>query len=309
MILSVSRRTDIPAFFSEWFFNRVRAGEVCVRNPRNEHSVSRIDISPSVTDCIVFWSKNPAPMLGRLDELKDYSCYFQYTLNAYDSDIEPYIPPLDERIDTFVRLSDMIGRERVIWRYDPVLVNDRYTVGYHTDRLAYIAGKLKGRTGKCVFSFVDRYTQKNLAALTRVKQRDLTDDEQDRFLRELCGIAEKNGLALATCAEPSGLESRGIAHNSCIDRELIERITGHRLKKIPRDDQRGLCGCVKCEDIGCYDTCPHGCIYCYANFRPARVREMLGRYDPTSPILCGHIDPETDKITDRPVKSYRMAGQ
>ncbi len=309
MILSVSRRTDIPAFFSEWFFNRVKAGEVYVPGPRNEHVISRFDITPDVTDCIVFWSKNPRPMLDRLGELKDYHYFFQFTLNAYDRDIEPFVPPLEERIDTFVRLSDMIGKERVIWRYDPILLNDRYTADWHLGAISYIAERLRGRTEKCEFSFVDVYRNKNLSKLIGVGHREFSDEGRDRFLRKLCEIAERNGLVLATCAEPFDLGSYGIAHNRCIDPDLIGRITGCELKAIPRDDQRGLCGCAKCEDVGSYDTCPQGCIYCYANFRPQTVEEKCGRYDPMSPVLCGSIDPEADRVTERKVKSFRTGKQ
>ena len=305
MILSISRRTDVPAFFSEWFFNRVKAGEVYVRNPMSEHQVSRIDISPTVTDCIVFWSKNPRPMLARLDELKGYDYYFQYTMNAYDKDIEANMTPLDERIDTFVRLADRLGRERVIWRYDPILFNSKYTPEYHLDKMSYIAERLKGRTEKCVFSFVDVYASKNMNSLVKAGNRELTDEQLNEFLRSLCDIAAKNDLKLATCAEKIDLESFGIAHNICIDKELVERITGYELVNVKRDGQRDACGCIKCEDIGCYDTCPHGCIYCYANYRPAKVQSKLKLYDPESPILCGSIDHSADKITDRPVRSFK----
>src|ERR1035437_1522447 len=146
MILSVSRRTDIPAVYTDWFFNRLKEGFVLVRNPMNIHQVSRIELSPDVIDCIVFWSKNPQPMLSRLSELKGYEYYFQYTVNGYGQDIEKNMPSLDARINTFRDLSDKIGPERVIWRYDPILLTDRYSGELHVERFAYIAEKLKSST-------------------------------------------------------------------------------------------------------------------------------------------------------------------
>lgn len=306
MILSVSRRTDIPAFYPEWFFNRVKEGFVYVRNPMNAHQISKVEISPRVVDCIVFWSKNPAPMLGRLDELKEYDYYFQYTVNDYGREAEPNVPPLDERLETFVSLSGKIGRERVIWRYDPVLFSDVYTPERHLKSFSYIAEKLRGYTEKCVFSLVDVYSSKNSGNLMRLGEKKLSPEELDMFLRGMSDIAKKNGFAIASCAEGISAEKYGIEHNSCIDKALIERITGSELDVKP-DGQRQFCQCVKCDDIGSYDTCPHGCVYCYANYRPAVVQDKAGLYDAKSPLLCDSAG-EGDKISVRPVRSYKKKG-
>lgn len=301
MILSASRRTDIPAFYSEWFFQRLRAGFACVRNPMNSRQVSRISLAPETTDCIVFWSKDPAPMLPRLDELESYLYYFQYTLNNYGPEVEPRVPPLDQRLKTFGALAGKLGRERVIWRYDPILFNRTYTPDFHLKSLAYIAQALRGLTEKCVISLVDRYPTKNAGSLSRLGAYELPPAELDGFLREAAGIAKKNGLAMATCAEALPLEKYGIEHNSCIDGRLIERLTGRKLKAKP-DSQRPNCRCLKCEDIGSYDTCPHGCLYCYANYQPQVVAAKSARYDVSSPLLCDSLQPQ-DRVTDRPVRS------
>lgn len=308
MILSASRRTDIPAFFSDWFFNRIKEGNVCVRNPMNAYQVSRINISPEVTDCIVFWTKNPMPMMERLDELKKYTYYFQYTINAYSADTEPFVPPLEERLDAFRRLSQKIGCERVIWRYDPIILTKKYDISFHLDSIKRIASELKGYTEKMVFSFVDVYSGKNQKTLIRMGNRNFSDPELEYFVKELTEIAAENHIVLATCAEKTDLGKYGIAHNSCIDGELIERITGCRLKT-KADNQRGECRCIKCEDIGSYDTCTHGCTYCYANFRREIALEKVKHYDPASPLLCDSIDTENDKITDRPVRSLKIADE
>lgn len=303
MILSASRRTDIPAFFSDWFFARMREGYACVRNPFNPRQVSRVDLSPEVVDCIVFWSKNPEPMLPRLDELEGYAYYFQYTLNGYGQEVEPGLPSLDRRTDTFLRLSERLGKERVVWRYDPIFFSGAYTPEAHLERFERMAARLSGAAEKCVVSLMDEYPGKNTRALARLGAYRPEEGELERFFAALGEIARRWGFTAATCAESLSLERYGIGHNSCIDRRLIERLTGYPLK-VGRDGQRPDCLCAKCEDIGAYDTCPHGCVYCYANARPGTVRKMFGQYEPDSPLLCGQIGPQ-DAVTRRPVRSLR----
>lgn len=306
MILSVSRRTDIPAFYSDWFFERVKQGHIYIRNPMNAHQVSNVKITPDAVDCIVFWTKNPAPMLPRLDELSEYDYYFQYTLNNYGKDTEPKLPPIERRIEAFIRLSEKIGREKVIWRYDPILFTDRYTPRFHLESFKNIAERLKNHTEKAVVSIVDIYPSKNGSSLARIGARNLPPAELEAFMAEMAEAAHKNGLAIATCAEDIPLEKYGIEHNSCIDKALIERITNSTLK-VGQDGQRQNCGCVKCDDIGSYDTCPHGCVYCYANYRPEIVAKKMGLYDVNSPILCDEINTASDKISERPVRSLKIS--
>ena len=312
MILSVSRRTDIPTFYSDWFFNRVKDGNVCVRNPMNKYQVSRVKITPDVVDCIVFWSKDPKPMLSRLDELKDYKYYFQFTLNGYDSDLEPHLSSVEERIDTFQKLSDKIGSKCVIWRYDPIVFTDKYSADCHLKKFGQIAESLYGYTNKVVISFVDVYGTKNKTNLNAAGYKPMKEGQLNEFAKSLAEIARANGMEITTCAEAIDLDFCGIKHNSCIDQDLIESIIGYPIK-VKADGQREACGCVKCEDIGTYNTCLHGCRYCYANYKDDQVKEMYARYDVDSPILCDVLDERVDKITDRPVKSLRdgskMAGQ
>ena len=165
MILSVSRRTDIPAFYSDWFFNRIREGFVYVRNPMNIHKISKIKLSPDVIDCIVFWSKNPCPMLSRLDELQPYMYYFQFTINPYDMKLEQNVPTKNGIIETFRVLSDKIGPERVIWRYDPIILTDSISMNYHVKYFEELAKRLQGYTYTCVISFLDLYkkTERNIS--------------------------------------------------------------------------------------------------------------------------------------------------
>lgn len=304
MILSVSRRTDIPSYYSDWFFNRIKEGFVYVRNPMNPHQVSKIVLTPEVVDCIVFWTKNPKPMLDRMNELKEYNYYFQFTLTGYGRDIESNIPhKKDKMIPTFQELSERIGAEKVIWRYDPILFTDKYTPEYHLKAFEQIAATLKGYTEKCVISFVDEYT-KTKRNMETIGVYELKPPQLQTFAEKIAEIAKSNGMQIASCAESIDLEACGMTHNSCIDKELIERIIGCRLNVNKDKNQRPTCGCVESVEIGTYNTCQNGCKYCYANYSAESVKKNCSKYDPQSPILCGVLD-KNDKITERKVASQK----
>lgn len=302
MILSVSRRTDIPNYYSDWFYNRMQEGFLYVRNPMNTHQISRIDLSPEVVDCIVFWTKNPAAMLERLDELEKYQYYFQFTLTGYGKDVEPGLPNKREvLIPTFQKLSRKVGMQKVIWRYDPIFLSPRYTVDYHLKAFAEIAHSLSGYTRRVVISFMDLYakTQRNMAGL---QIKDFSDGEMVELVKHLVDISGRYGMKVESCAETIDLGSVGVKHGSCIDKKLIEEIIGCRLIVNKDKNQRAECGCYESVEIGSYNTCKNGCRYCYANFNDARVSESVKSYDVKSPLLCGQIGPD-DKITERKVKS------
>jgi hypothetical protein len=271
MIISASRRTDIPAFFSDWFYNRIKAGFVLVRNPMNIHQISRVDIRPQVVDCIVLWTKNPARFIDRLNLISKYHYYFQYTITGYGQKLEPNVPSLKESLHCFKALSKLIGNNRVIWRYDPIIITDEHSVNYHIDHFSDIAHSLTGYTKKCVISFVDYYpkTVKNLA---NIKYTKITGGQIDELSEQLSRIGSECGIALVSCAEEIDLKKHGIEHGSCIDDKLIEEISGYSLNVKKDKSQRAECGCIASIDIGIYDTCPHGCLYCYANCDLNKVR-------------------------------------
>jgi len=304
MILSVSRRTDIPAFYSEWFINRLREEVVLVRNPMNYHSVSKINLSPNVVDCIVFWSKNPKPMFKYLDEIEDkYKFYFQYTINAYENDMEPSLPSLDERLESFIYLSNKYGKEKVIWRYDPIVITPKYNLKWHINRFDYIASKLKNYTNNCVFSFLDIY-DKNRNNLSKLKIQEITRDIMIEIVQKIKPIADKNGIELRTCSEDIDLVDLGIKKSCCIDPNLISKIVDCRIKAIKDKNQRTSCGCVESIDIGQYNTCKHGCVYCYANYSQESVKNNCLKHNKISKLLLGEIEKE-DKIHEREVKSLK----
>lgn len=304
MIISASRRTDIPNYYSDWFYNRIREGYVLVRNPMNIHQISKIKLTPDVVDCIVFWTKNPAPMISRLNELKDYHYYFQFTLNSYGKDIELNVPSKNvEIIDTFKRLSEEIGAEKVIWRYDPILLNNEYSVDYHITYFEKIAYKLKGYTKKCTISFIDFYrnTTNNVKNLNL---HTLTAQDKRKIAEGLSKVATGLGLYIDTCAEDIELSDLNVAHARCIDDKLIEKIIGCKLYVEKDKGQRLECGCIESIDIGMYNTCQNGCKYCYANYSENTVKKNSQNHDSKSPLLCG-VPTDEDKITERIVKSCK----
>lgn len=289
MIISCSRRTDIPAFYSEWFINRIREGFVLVRNPMNARQVRRISLLPSDVDCIVFWTKNPAPFLDKLNLLCDYNYYFQFTLTPYDKDIEPNLAPKREIVDTFLELSQKIGKERIIWRYDPIILSQSMNIEYHIEQFNGLARRLSGYTEKCVISFLDSYRHIG-SRMSDLSIRPPDDSEVCELTKGIVKIAAAHEIKVETCAEKIDLAHLGIEHGKCIDDRLITKLTGRNLKIEKDKYQRELCGCVTSCDIGEYNTCGHHCVYCYANVSPNKVKRNRFLHNDQSPLLIGEAD-------------------
>ncbi len=303
MIISTSRRTDIPSFFFDWFINRIREGYVLARNPMNPKSVSRISLSPDVVDGIVFWTKNPAPMLDKLSAVKDYPYYFQFTLTPYESDVEENLPPKKDIIETFKKLSDKIGKNRIIWRYDPILINDRYNMDYHIDIFRDMLKDLGGYTDKCVISFIDYYKSiaRNIKALGL---KTITEKDMHRIAEYFSKAAGEYGIKIDTCAESVDLSQYGIGHAKCVDDAVFKEITGFTYDVEKDTNQRLECGCVMSIDIGMYNTCLNGCRYCYANHSEKTVKKNYANYNPHSPLLCSYLTAE-DAVKERKMKSFK----
>ncbi len=300
MILSVSRRTDIPAFYWEWFLNRVQAGFVDVRNPMNIHRVSRIDIRPEVVDCIVFWTKNAGNIIPHLDQLKDYKYYFQYTINPYNKLIEENVPLKKYVVENFRLLSEIIGPNRVIWRYDPILLTDMIDVDYHLRYFEELAKRLKGHTNRCVISFVDLY-KKTVSNTRELMMKEPTDMEMHFLAHNLSSIAKDYGMEIVSCSESIDLDFDGVRHGCCIDRNLIEEIVGYKIDVKKDKNQRKECGCVESVDLGAYNTCLHACKYCYANFNNMKVQTLSKKHNPLSTLLVGDLD-NNDIVSERKVR-------
>ena len=285
MIISASRRTDIPAFYTDWFLRRIEEKYCTVANPFNPRQISRVSLVPADVDAIVFWTKNARPLFPYLDHLtrRGYRYYFQYTVNGYGEVFEPYVPPLEDCIDTLCELAARIGPEKVIWRYDPIVISNNTDVEYHKERFARILDKLRSSTRRVVVSFVDDY--RKAASQFRQLAREgvavrLTPAQAE--LSELAGFIARSaaacGVEALSCAETLGLQPFGIKRGKCIDDALLEKLFGIRVSPDKDRSQRPECGCVVAKDIGVYGTCRHGCRYCYAgSLKPGRSGPMIDR--------------------------------
>ena len=303
IIVSASRSTDIPAFYANWFFHRLKVGYSAWTNPFNG---VKSYVSYQDTRFIVFWSKNPRPLLPHFDYLKERNigCYIQYTLNDYEKEgLERGVPKLLERIDTFKQLVDKLGKGRVIWRFDPLILTDDISIDTLLSKIEYIGDQLKGYTEKLVFSYADILSYRKVKAnleKSNIPYHEWTEPQMLKFAERLAKLNKKWGYTLATCGEKVNLQQFGIEHNHCIDYDLIVRFAhedkelmdfiGATIKKrkydlfdepepipasailLPDDryaikdgGQREFCGCMRSKDIGEYNTCPHLCEYCYAN--------------------------------------------
>ena len=307
MLISASRRTDIPACYPLWFLNRMREGYVLVPNPRNPRQLSRISLSRDDAEGIVFWTKNPLPLLPYLDELFGFGIPlgFQFTLTPYGRDIEPNLPDKEDLMQAFCALSERLGPEKMVWRYDPVLLSHDWTIQRHLAAFSEIAGRLKGRTGRCVFSFIDWY-QKLSPAGKALAAHSWTEEEKRAVAQGCSSIANKYGMKLSACCENADLNRWGVIQEPCISEEFAESIIGApvRGKKDPR--QRTACGCIQSADVGSYDSCRNGCLYCYANSSEQAVFRNTSRHCADSPTLIGYPDPEA-KIVSRKLPSIRAA--
>ena len=282
VIISASRATDIPAFYSDWFFHRLSEGW-CVKFNPYSHRPLRVDFRD--TRFVVFWTKNPSPVIDRLASLEERGIgyYFQYTLNDYEKEgYERNVPPLSERICSFKKLSEVAGRERIIWRFDPLILSDDLCVNTLLSRIETIGEEIHPYTEKIVFSFIDLYNsvRRNLDRTGLEGIREFSIDEMKEFASGLQAMVRRWGISASACAEEIDLSGYGIGRSLCIDPGLIKKISPcdpvllRYLEKNPGKDpgQRPLCRCIKSMDIGQYNTCMHLCSYCYANRYPAQVK-------------------------------------
>ena len=299
MILSASRRTDIPCCYSEWLMNRLKEGVVMVRHPLNPRQVSRLLLSPQWVDAIVFWTKDPTPMLDKLDQLDamGYRYLFQFTLTPYGLNWEPGLRDKSELVKTFRTLSNRLGPDRLVWRYDPILVTDAFSLSCHRQAFTSLCEQLAGCTNEVVISFVDTYRKLGNRILP-VQEADMV--ALAAFMGE---TAARYGMAASACCEAMDLSPYGIGRAACIDKKRLERLCGAPLSLKPDKNQRPGCRCCESVDIGAYDTCPNGCIYCYANRSTGAVQRYRAAHDPASPLLTGHLQPE-DIVKERPLCSH-----
>ncbi len=292
MIVSASRRTDIPAFYSEWLGNRMEAGWCDVPNPFNPKQVTRVSLLPKDVDAIVFWTRHARPMMPLLPPLGErYRFYFQYTITGYGRPVEARTPPLDVAAATFRALAERLQPGSVVWRYDPILVGNAFPFSEHLTRFASVAEQLEGHTRRVVISVVHIYrkTERRLRALysfgDELNREPATDPGLPKFLSQLVGIAREHGMAVEACAEGRDYSALGIGKTKCVDDRLLGQLFGGEWPACKDSGQRAECRCVPSKDIGMVDTCPFGCAYCYTTRTDELGRRRHREHDATSSSL------------------------
>lgn len=303
VIINTGMRTDTVQYYTEWLLRRFAEGSVLVRNPRFPQKVTRYELDPAVVDCVVFCSKDYAPILPRLSEITErFNTYFFYTITAYGRDMEPGVPAIDEAMATLEALSQRVGRGRVVWRYDPVLLSERYTTRVHAETFERMAARLAPYVSRCVFSFVEPYRKLDR---TMPELTPLMADERDYMAELLGGIAARHGLELRICAcAGARYERYGIKPAGCMRLADIGAANGVSFRPRVHKGMRSGCGCVETRDIGAYDCCPNGCRYCYATSDTRRAaRAYRTEHDPASPLILGHLHPG-DEVTQAVQRSF-----
>ena len=294
-------RTDIPAFYSRWFMNRIREGRVLVRNPYNYHQVSEYILDPKVVDLLVFCTKNPAPLLDYLDELSAFRMYWFVTITPYGRDFEENVPMKDDVMKSLMFLSEKLGKDRVALRYDPVIINEKYTEEYHLEVFSEMMETLDGFIDACVISYVDLYSKvrRNWPELKPVSL-----ETKMRLTEKFALEAEKHSVVIRPCGEDDFLKAaQNTDCSGCMSREVYEKAVGSTLRFPALPSKREECSCILGNDIGAYDTCLHFCRYCYANSNRKKVLENHAAHDPESPMITGNIT-EGDRITRSEQKSW-----
>ena len=300
MIINTGQRTDIPAFYAQWFANRLREGFVCVRNPYYPHQVSRYRLDPSVVDCIGFCTKNPAPMFPYMDLLKDYGQYWFVTITPYGRDVEPNVKDKHGLLEDFKKLSGIVGVNSMGWRYDPIFITDKYSPEYHLRSFEKIASELEGCTKTAIISFIDLYAK---VKRNFPEAREVTKEQRLLLGREMVKSAAAHGMTLKPCAEGDELAQFGADCGGCMRIGDYEKAIGKKLNAPKKKGARAECSCYLTCDVGAYNTCRHLCKYCYANAEPAVVLAQSRRHDPKSPFLIGNYKKD-DVINDVPQKSW-----
>ncbi len=294
MIINTGGRTDTVQYYADWLLKRFREGYVLSRNPLFPNKVTRYELTPDKVDCVVFCSKNYAPIMPNLHEIIDkFNTYFHYTITAYGKDIEPGVPDIDESIETLVELSKIVGKQRVSWRYDPVLLTEKYTIERHFKTFERMAKKLAPHIDRCIFSFVEMYKklEYNMPEIIMMSPNDA-----ETLAKGLGCIAEKYGIFIQTCGTNGDFSRYGIHSSGCMTLDILGGANGVEFKKLKHKGMRNGCRCIESRDIGAYDTCMNGCKYCYANKNSRKAFENFKLHNPVSPLLLGNLKSEDTVI-------------
>ena len=301
MILNTDGRTDTVQYYTKWLLKRIEEGYVLSRNPLFPDKVTRYELTPDTVDCMVFCSKDYGPILPYIEDIAGrFHTYFHYSITAYGKDVEPGVPSIEQSVDTLIRLSEIVGKERIAWRYDPVLLTDTYTVQKHLDTFSRMSERLAPYVDRCIFSFVEMYKklETNMPELI-----PLTESDRDKLAEGLGSAAGRHGLLIQACGSNGDYTRYGIRASGCVTLDILGVANGIGFRNLKHKGMREGCHCIESRDIGTYDTCLNGCKYCYANKDPQKVRDNYKLHDPDSPLLLGHVKP-TDTVQQDSQKSY-----
>ncbi len=306
MLINISGRTDIVNHYSEWMFKRFEEGYVLSRNSLFTNSVRRYELTPDKVDCIIFGSKNFAPVLERIHEITEkFHTYFYYTITAYGKDVEPGVPDIETSIETFLKLSQIVGGNRVAWRYDPILLTKNYTIETHFKTFEKIAERLAGNFDRCIFSFVEMYKKHEVNFPELIP---FTEEDKDLIAEGIGRIAMKYGFILQTCGPEENYAGYGINTSGCVTLDILGKANNLEFRNLKHKGFRKGCHCMESRDIGALNSCPNGCKYCYANKNAELPRENFRLRDPDSPLLIGHLK-ETDRLEPEAQKSFLVKKQ
>lgn len=301
MIINTGARTDTVQYYSERLLKRFKEGFVYARNPLFPNKVIRYELKPELVDCVEFCSKNYAPILPRLHEITSkFNTHFHYTITAYGKDVEPGVPSIEESIKTLVALKKLVGRERIVWRYDPILLTEKYTTKLHFETFRKLAEQLAPHIERCIFSFVEmhRKVKMNMPEII-----PMNDADKEKIAEGIGKIAAEFGIFIQTCGTNGDFSKYGIHRSGCMTLEMLGKANNVEFRDLKHKGTREGCHCIESRDIGCYDSCLNGCKYCYANINPRKSAENFKLHDPNSPILLGDIR-ETDTIQQAVQKSF-----
>lgn len=301
MIINTGSRTDTVQYYSEWLLKRFEEGFVYSRNPLFPNKVTRYELNPDVLDCVIFCSKNYEPILPHIKSISDkFNTYFHYTITAYGKDIEPNVPSIDESIQTLIKLSEIVGKQRIAWRYDPVLLTEKYTKDVHYKTFDYMAEKISPHIDRCIFSFVEMYKKlkTNMPEIILLNQ-----DDKNEIAKNIGGISKKYNMVIQTCATNGNYEQYNIKPSGCMTSEILGNANNVTFKKLKHAGTRRDCNCMENRNIGDYDTCPNGCKYCYANQNPEIALENFKNHKPNFDMILGNLN-ETDEVSPSSQKSF-----
>ncbi len=301
-IISASRRTDIPAFFSKWFANRICKGWGVRYNPYN-HRVSSVSLKPKDVAVIVFWSKDYKPLIPYLPlfDAGNFKLVFHFTITNLGAPYEENIPPFEQTVHDFRFLAQIYSPEQIFWRYDPIILTDKLDCHFHIDNFRRICRKLCGYTRRCYVNFMNIYKK----VARRLEKEDIrlrfSHDEKKKLVITLNQIAEEYDIRLYSCCNDF-LSDRIIKKGACIDAKLYQKLFNIDSRSYALKPSQKGCGCYESIDIGMYDTCMHRCLYCYANNSGSTVKRKYRQHDPHYPALCQDIHPDNIQGVKKTVK-------